>query len=532
MHLDTANMEARKICLLHDIELLPLICKDCTVPVCSECLTSSHNRHNVTGISDEVLRHRELLYNTLSNDKTPHHLESLQTIVNESLANLASDSEKAEDDINIEADRIIKEAELDKLAGMKRKPEAILQHLDLQMKQFGGYLDLIQSIEGGSCPDDLADMDIVVLGLDLTKVLAMNENNIHVSTGTFSFIAKGSLHISEDTMGSVAEKHTLMSDSDPCQVNEIQTADEDDEDDDASEDEMFYDCSGIPDVLTGTMMFNEKITSITPRSSQCWLVLSKEKLYEVMWTDGQHIVNTDQALISNVKQVFRAHDGNIYILLRSPETQDTSKKNEWVVKKILPDNRIIQFCKLGFSYNACIGLTAKNDIAVLMIHSSILYNVLYYSRILLVLDNDGIIKTKTESDGTSFTYYNTPQVIRCLTNGDAFVLFSNEIRVFSPNLYPKDSLTYTGKLGFQQNDKFRCSDMCFDPYGNILLCVQSDNAIHILNKDGKFLRLLITEKDGLVNPVSLSFDNIRRLWIGCEDGMVFIVDYNTLYHSK
>ena len=74
--------------------------------------------------------------------------------------------------------------------------------------------------------------------------------------------------------------------------------------------------------------------------------------------------------------------------------------------------------------------------------------------------------------------------------------------------------------------------MCFDPYKNILLCVLSDNAIHILNEEGKFLRLLMTEKDGLVNPVSLSFDNILRLWIGCEDGKVFIVDYDALYYSN
>ena len=40
------------------------------------------------------------------------------------------------------------------------------------------------------------------------------------------------------------------------------------------------------------------------------------------------------------------------------------------------------------------------------------------------------------------------------------------------------------------------------------------------------------EKWTFVNPVSLSFDNIRRLWIGCENGKIFIIDYNTLYLSN
>ena len=526
IHLVT-NMEARKLCLVHGRELLSLICNDCTVPLCSECLTSSHNRHNITGITDIVLQHRELLYNTLTNDKTPSHLNVLRTTVSESLANLVSDSEKAEEDINLETDRIIEEAEqyrhyqLEKFATMTKKREIPLQQLNMQIKQFDRYMDQAQQEVSWTGLDGFTDMDIVVLGLDLTTVLKTKESNTRFSAGTFVFEATGDLHISQDVMGSVTEEHALMSDSDSCMIQGNKTACDDVKE---SEDETFYDCVGIPDVLVGTVVFSRTITSITPRSSQCSLVLSDGKLYEVTQPCDKQIKKTCQVLASNVKQVCRAPDGNMYALLFSNASQHSQQQSKWCIKKILPDNRIVSFCQLGCLHAACIGLTTEYDIAVFMIQT----NSKGYSHVLIVLDRNGLVKTNTKY---SVEHYN-PHCVLCLENNDVFISISNEVLLLSRCYHRKLMSRYVDNLRFHQSKTLVCSGMCFDPYGNILLCIQNENSIHLLNKDGRFLRLLMTEKDGIMNPLSLSCDNIRRLWIGCEDGKVFIVDYNTLYHSK
>ena len=389
------KMEARKLCLLHDKELLPLICKDCTVPVCCECLTSSHNRHTITGITDTVFQHRELLQSALIKDETSSHLEALRITVNESLANIVSDSEKAEEDINLETNRIIEEAEqyrrhqLEKIAEMKRKHEVPLHHLNMQIKQFKEYLDQTQCKENPPSFDDLTDMDTVVLSLDLSRIIRIPENDTKITNCSFGLTATMSLHIAENGVGSAVEEHALMSDSDAGAEKEIREKKEKEDDGD----DLFLDCPGIPQVLTSSAMFNGKMTSITPRSSHCSVVLSDAKMYEVNRTEDMNKTKKDEALLSNVKQVFRAPDGNIYILLTT--------ENEWCIKKLLPDNRIIPFCQLGYSHDVCIGLRLNHDIAALMIlQTKSKRDGKLCSRVLLVLDENGMVKSNTASGQT------------------------------------------------------------------------------------------------------------------------------------
>ena len=63
-----------------------------------------------------------------------------------------------------------------------------------------------------------------------------------------------------------------------------------------------------------------------------------------------------------------------------------------------------------------------------------------------------------------------------------------------------------------------------DQYDNIIITESHNNKISLLSSDGQLIRKLLTEKDGIRLPWSLSVDKRGRLWIGQEDN-VKIVKY-------
>ena len=55
--------------------------------------------------------------------------------------------------------------------------------------------------------------------------------------------------------------------------------------------------------------------------------------------------------------------------------------------------------------------------------------------------------------------------------------------------------------------------ICTDSIGHVLVADISNNRIHILDKDGKFLQYLLTKKRGLRLPFSIDIDKDDRAWI-------------------
>jgi hypothetical protein len=52
-----------------------------------------------------------------------------------------------------------------------------------------------------------------------------------------------------------------------------------------------------------------------------------------------------------------------------------------------------------------------------------------------------------------------------------------------------------------------------DRYGHVLVTDYSSNSVHLLDHSGRFLRLLLTEADGMFGPTSVAIDDSGFLWI-------------------
>lgn len=92
--------------------------------------------------------------------------------------------------------------------------------------------------------------------------------------------------------------------------------------------------------------------------------------------------------------------------------------------------------------------------------------------------------------------------------------------------------TYKGSVGTSPSSAFISKDIAIDNRGNILVAVPDDNAIHLLDNSLTFQKLLMTEEDGLHRPTSVALDGERFLYVGCENGQIYVVNYQYLLNTN
>ena len=140
-----------------------------------------------------------------------------------------------------------------------------------------------------------------------------------------------------------------------------------------------------------------------------------------------------------------------------------------------------------------------------------------------LMDMSGKVVKKYGAVGGTKLFTNPQRVVQNV-NLDLVVvgIIDKEFRskVVGVNLDGRPRFSYTGQAFFE--NKFHAFDVCCDQRGRIILTDFYNHAIHVLNADGQFLLYLLTARDGLVGPRSLSlYDNM--LWVGCEKGVVRVV---------
>ena len=65
--------------------------------------------------------------------------------------------------------------------------------------------------------------------------------------------------------------------------------------------------------------------------------------------------------------------------------------------------------------------------------------------------------------------------------------------------------------------------MVCDKYDNVIIADYNNDKIHLLSSDGELVTTLLTRKDGIYNPLSLSIDRHGQLWIGQLDSLKVVI---------
>ncbi|XP_062572708.1 uncharacterized protein LOC134234659 [Saccostrea cucullata] len=180
---------------------------------------------------------------------------------------------------------------------------------------------------------------------------------------------------------------------------------------------------------------------------------------------------------------------------------DKAKK---VINRITQDNNITEFIKTG-------------DWKPLSIHSSHINGDLLVGMWKIreakvtKYNNTGKELQIMQRDNKGQGLYSYPHYIKENINGDICTSDSNKGAVAVVNKSGQHRFSYTG-----QESEVWPSEICTDVLGHILVCdtYYESPSVHLLDQDGQFLSLLLTEEEGVKYPRSVCVDDENNLYVG------------------
>nr|XP_022339911.1 tripartite motif-containing protein 55-like isoform X3 [Crassostrea virginica] len=184
-------------------------------------------------------------------------------------------------------------------------------------------------------------------------------------------------------------------------------------------------------------------------------------------------------------------DGNLIYI-------DRDKK---VIYRITPDKKITEFIKTGEWTPLSVHSSRINgDILVGMIGQ-----VTRYSQAGKEIQN--IQRDNQEQKVISILYYITENI-----NGDICTSDLLKQAVVVVNKSGQYRFSYTG-----QGSRFSPWVICTDVLGHILVYDGVSKSVHLLDQDGGFLSVILSEQQGIVFPCGLCVDDENNLYVGQFD---------------
>ncbi|XP_062591641.1 E3 ubiquitin-protein ligase Trim36-like [Saccostrea cucullata] len=177
-------------------------------------------------------------------------------------------------------------------------------------------------------------------------------------------------------------------------------------------------------------------------------------------------------------------------------------RNKRVINRITHDNKITEFIK-------------TRDWTPLSIHSShingdLLVGMTTYREAKVTRYNKtGKELQNIQCDNKEQGLYRLPCYITENINRDVCTSDLNKMAVVVVNKSGQHRFSYTG-----QESEFHPYGICTDVLGHILVCDDVSNTVHLLDQDGQFLSLLLTQQQGVKYPRSVCVDDENNLYVG------------------
>lgn len=111
-------------------------------------------------------------------------------------------------------------------------------------------------------------------------------------------------------------------------------------------------------------------------------------------------------------------------------------------------------------------------------------------------------------------------------NGDIWVQDQGYVTVIQED--NKSCFKYAGAPGRKTANLFTPTGLACNKLGQVIVADNANSDIHLVDMDGQFIQYLITNNRELGNPYTLTIDSEGKLWIGCEkksDKNIFVVKY-------
>ncbi|XP_061169158.1 uncharacterized protein LOC133178480 [Saccostrea echinata] len=511
-------------CDIHCRDLLPLYCKSCDTPLCSDCVTlGQHNGHQLCEISKVVELHQRELQEvlsldiltfgkTLNTEKTTPFLgkilienEEKQKCLAVHTENLIRNIIKREEEIR-EMVRQWREKTVGKVMtytnvreNFLRKEQSLI-HALLHLKEKGFQLD-----------SEEMKLEIMYLNCE-TRRLLTNKANLSDIGASYDF-EKGSLNDdSNDMFGNISEVET-SSDSISFSHNEKNEQKEFVEDE-----EEFHDCLELPRTYQAG---KASIQGIIPIDSINVVLQSSNTVYLCNFEGEKFSMSTILECVHQIAHI--PATGDILAIMEDQKQIRRITFNRNVITKfIYTDQTNDYFC--------CLTSGGKEAYACVVIYSTTSARYSNSSHINLLNDYGVILKKIQKS-----SYYYTRALywegyFLLISSGSFYQIERTDLIKQCPmgHFYKQ----YRGSVGSYPESRFCPTDLTIDSEDNVLVAVYNDNAIHLLDKSLTFQKLLMTEEDGLCHPTAVTIDTSGYLWVGCENEQIYRVNYQYLFSTS
>ena len=107
------------------------------------------------------------------------------------------------------------------------------------------------------------------------------------------------------------------------------------------------------------------------------------------------------------------------------------------------------------------------------------------------------------------TLYDYLRYITENINGDKCTSDYNKFAVVVVNKSGQHRFSYTG-----QESVFRPCGICTDILGHIVVCDDVSNTVHLLDQDGRFLSLILSQQPDIKYPRGVCVDDENNLYVG------------------
>ncbi|OWF49795.1 uncharacterized protein LOC110451211 [Mizuhopecten yessoensis] len=551
-------------CKEHDDELFRFFCTDCKRLICDVCIDEEHSKHAFCSIRRVAESKRDDLLTQLGSDRQTHidRLHQYSEKIQQTKDNFSSQTEGLVENIDAKAEYL-----MDRIHKVRDKVVSLVLHYQQQCEEpftdaqrkideclslINHYSEMLTDIE------EKTDREIVIMQTRLDTKLtsvpdpdeipsgplmtfvennneSLSDRNIESLFGSFTL---NSLRNEENYWLTMTEKKDAETNTDPVDIRPTDNeengvgAEEDQEESSNGKNET-EDYTTVPimdeyqDIsLDFELAGQGSINKILPcfNSKSAYILTSKSMKFvnaltgDLDMTPGKmHKREAHQTLMSNVADVSMTKDGHVVFI----------EEKRACVKRLTSSDTVVVLAEFPKDSKVhCINVS--NDNHIIVCHSKVQEG--RQRTCITQLDEHGV-QLKSVVLGMSYRF---PYRFCKNTNGDMPFLdlegpgiSKGCVRIVNSDL--KHVATYAGAIGPIPSDTFEPRGICCDVDSHIIVTDCRNHAVHLLNSMGKYMRLILTHKDGIRHPVSVNLDRNGLLWIGCLYGKVYVRKYKDLF---
>ncbi|XP_062590547.1 E3 ubiquitin-protein ligase TRIM45-like [Saccostrea cucullata] len=489
-------------CKIHPTKDIDILCKECNIPLCSKCVTmQEHQGHRFTDLETIYTDKFKVCQKELS--KIHNYFiptsQDLQREVREDATEFKQIMDSIQTSMKAEAQSLKNMVDTvlsENMEELHQIEKSLLEKLQIQEKTFDDYIAYLSSL--------VKEFQSYLSSTELTNFTTQLPENLQIKSipettkpvkPEFSSAQYSKKEVAK-LLGKITEtnrKETLRRVKPMGTVSFstlIKSTSEQDKDVKSDKKQTLSLSASVTKVREFNVAGVDGVFHVSPdQPGRLWISESKGNL-----------VQTD--LLGNVIQKIKTSGGDRgYHTFTQDRDLIFTDKDKNVINRITQDNNITEFIKTGDWFPFSIHSSHINGDLLVGMMKRQMGKVTRYNTTGKELQN-------IQRDNKGQKLYSFPIYITVNINGDICTSdYFNGVVVV--NKSGQHRFSYRG-----QESRFHPYGICTDVLVHILVCDGVSQTVHLLDQDGQFLSLLLTQQQGLYIPYSVCVDDENNLCVG------------------